>query len=73
MKYVFVSLKPSDSLANKIIKRCKRQKNFNKNIVAVTGTLLCYVVVLCIRQQEQAEEIKKLEAEIEELKKAEGE
>lgn len=73
MNYILVSLKPSDGFTNKIMKRCRHQKCFNKNIVAVTSALMCYIIVLHAKQQEQAEQIKKLEVEIKELRSAERE
>ena len=68
MNYIFRSLHNSDRRLDVISRAIRKQQKFN-NCVAVFSVL----VTMNFERQEQAAKIKKLESEIEELKRDKGE
>lgn len=73
MNYIFRSLHNSDRRLDVISRAIRKQKKFN-NCVAVFSVLVTMNFFIGeIERQEQAAKIKKLESEIEELKRDKGE
>lgn len=73
MNYIFRSLHNSDGRLDVISRAIRKQQKFN-NCVAVFSVLVTMNFFIGeIERQEQAAKIKKLESEIEELKRDKGE
>lgn len=73
MNYIFRSLHNSDRRLDVISKAIRKQQKFN-NFVAVFSVLVTMNFFIGeIERQERAAKIKKLESEIEELKRDKGE
>lgn len=73
MNYIFRSLHNSDRRLDVISKAIRKQQKFN-NCVAVFAVLVTMNFFIGeIERQERAAKIKKLESEIEELKRDKGE
>lgn len=73
MSYIFRSLQTSERRLDAISKAVCGQRRFNKSIVFFAVAVTANLVVGEVERGKQAARIKKLENEIEELKRSEGE
>ena len=81
LTYIFSSLRSSEKRLDVVTRAVSKQRSFNKQLtifaVMTTANLVVMttanLVVMKIEQKDQALRIRKLEKEIEELKRPEGE
>ena len=71
--YIFSSLRSSEKRLDAITRAVRKQGNFNKQLTIFAVMTTANLVVMKIEQKDQALRIRKLEKEIEELKRPEGE
>lgn len=71
--YIFGTLKSSEITMRNIQKTLRYQRSFNHNVAVMACAMTVYVITNEFSRQEQNRKIKKLENEIEELKRSEGE
>lgn len=73
MNYIFGSMKSSEIAIKNISRSLANQKAFNRSLKLFAVGVTVNLVISAIERREQAEKIKKMEKEIEELKRSEGE
>lgn len=73
MNYIFRSLHNSDRRLDVISKAIRKQQKFNNCVVVFSVLVTMNFFIGEIERQERAAKIKKLESEIEELKRDKGE
>lgn len=73
MDYICRRLQVSESKLNAVAKAFRKQNRFNKSVAFFTIASTMGMIMLVVEQNAQAERIRKLEKEIEELKRPEGE
>ena len=71
--YICRRLQVSESKLNAVAKAFRKQNKFNKSVSLFAAASTIEMIMLLIEQNAQAEQIRKLEKEIEELKRPEGE
>jgi len=71
--YIFGTLKSTEMTMRNVQKTLRYQRNFNHNITVLACATTVCIVMNELSRQEQNKKIKKLECEIEELKRSEGE
>lgn len=71
--YIFSSLRSSEKRLDAITRAVRKQGNFNAKLTVFAAVTTANFVVMKIEQKDQALRIRKLEKEIEELKRPEGE
>lgn len=71
--YIFSSLRSSEKRLDAITRAVRKQGNFNAKLTVFAAVTTANLVVMKIEQKDQALRIRKLEKEIEELKRPEGE
>lgn len=73
MNYIFGSMKSSEIAIKNISRSLANQRVFNKSLKIFAVGVTVNLVISAIDRREQAEKIRKMEKEIEELKRSEGE
>ena len=73
MNYIFRSLHNSDRRLDVISKAIRKQQKFNNGVAVFSVLVTMNFFIGEIERQERAAKIKKLESEIEELKRDKGE
>lgn len=73
MNYIFRSLQSSERRVDIISRTIGRQRKFNKSVTFFAVAVTANIIIGEVERREQAVKIKKLESEIEELKRLEGE
>lgn len=73
MNYIFRSLQSSERRLDIVSRTIGKQRKFNKSVTFFAVAVTANLMVGEIERREQAVKIKKLEGEIEELKRLEGE
>lgn len=73
MNYIFKSLQNTEKALDKVCRVMRNQTKFNKNMTFFAVAVTTNLIIGEIEKREQAARIRKLESEIEELKRSEGE
>lgn len=73
LTYIFGSLRSSEKRLNAVTRAVSKQRSFNKKLTIFATLTTAKLVVMKIEQKDQALRIRKLEKEIEELKRPERE
>lgn len=73
LTYIFSSLRSSEKRLDVATRAVSKQRSFNKQFTIFAVMTTANLVVMKIEQKDQALRIRKLEKEIEELKRPEGE
>lgn len=73
VNYIFRSLQNSERRLDIVSRTIGKQRKFNKSVTFFAVAVTANLIVGEIERREQAVKIKKLESEIEELKRLEGE
>ena len=73
LTYIFSSLQLSEKRLDVVTRAVSKQRNFNKQLTIFAVLTTVNMVVMKIEQKDEALRIRKLEKEIEELKRPEGE
>lgn len=73
MNYIFRSLQSSERRLDIVSRTIGRQRKFNKSVTFFAVAVTANIIIGEVERREQAVKIKKLESEIEELKRLEGE
>lgn len=73
VNYIFRSLQNSERRLDIVSRTIGKQRKFNKSVTFFAVAVTANLIVGEIERREQAVKIKKLENEIEELKRLEGE
>lgn len=73
LTYIFSSLHTSEKRLDVITRAVSKQQSFNKQLTIFAVLATANLVAVEIDQRDQAVRIRKLEKEIEELKRSEGE
>lgn len=73
MSYIFRSLQTSERRLDAITKAVCSQRRLNKSVTLFAVAVTANLIVGEVERSKQAARIKKLESEIEELKRSEGE
>lgn len=73
MDYICRRLQVSESKLNAVAKAFRKQNKINKSVSLFMAASTIEMIMLVMEQNAQAERIGKLEKEIEELKRTEGE
>ncbi len=73
MNYIFGSMSRSESAIKNMNKALRNQAKFNKKVAIFVLVMTAYTVLSEIDRREQEKEIKRLNNEIKELKRSEGE
>ena len=73
LTYIFSSLRSSEKRLDVVTRAVSKQRSFNKQLTIFAVMTTANLVVMKIEQKDQALRIRKLEKEIEELKRPEGE
>lgn len=73
MNYIFRSLQSSERRLDVVSRTIGRQRKFNKSVTFFAVAVTANIIIGEVERREQAVKIKKLESEIEELKRLEGE
>lgn len=73
MNYIFRKLKTSEMVMQNVLREMRQQKRSSRNAAIMAGVAVYFAVAAGAEQRKQAERIRNLEKEIEELKRPEGE
>lgn len=73
MSYIFRSLQNSERRLDIVSKTIYKQRKFNNSVAFFAVAVTANLIVGEVERREQAAKIRKLESEIEELKRLEGE
>ena len=73
LTYIFSSLRSSEKRLDVITRVVRKQRSFDKQFTIFAALTTANLIVMKIEQKDQALRIRKLEKEIEELKRSEGE
>ena len=71
--YIFSSLRSSEKRLDAITRAVRKQGNFNAKLTVFAAVTTANLILMQIKQKDQAMRIRKLEKEIEDLKHPEGE
>lgn len=71
--YIFGSLRTSENAVKNIRKTLRHQARINRGVAAFALTMTVYVILMELNALEQNKKIEKLNTELEELKRSEGE
>lgn len=71
--YIFGKLKTSEMVMQNVLREMRQQKRSSRNVAIMAGVAVYFAVAAGAEQRKQAERIRNLEKEIEELKRPEGE
>lgn len=73
LTYIFSSLRSSEKRLDVITRAVRKQRSFDKQFTIFAALMTANLIVMKIEQKDQTLRIRKLEKEIEELKRSEGE